>query len=91
MTKKDLTAVVHTENLGYEMTHIAFRSMEEVLYCFLRSSVKFQGHMGWKIDSDLSWDYKASCSYQIPQIRLVHDFFFHTPILFYGRAILINY
>ena len=38
---------------GYEMTLVAFRSMEEVPCCFLRSSVKCQGHTGWKIDLDL--------------------------------------
>ena len=35
---------------GYEMTHIASRSIEEVLYCFSRSSVKFEDHTGQKID-----------------------------------------
>ena len=35
------------------MTHIAFRSMEEVLYCFTKSSVKFQGRTGRKSTSSL--------------------------------------
>ena len=43
----------------YEMTQIAFKSMEEVSYCLSRSSVKYQGHMGWQIDLDFIWDYKA--------------------------------
>ena len=53
---------------GYEMTHIAFKSTEELPYCFLRSTVKFRVHTGWKINLDLIWDYKASHSYIIPQI-----------------------
>ena len=32
------------------MMHKAWSSIEEVPYCFSRSSVKFQGHTGWKID-----------------------------------------
>ena len=32
------------------MMHKAGSSIEEVSYCFWRSSVKFQGHTGWKID-----------------------------------------
>ena len=43
----------------------------EVLYCFSRSSVKFQGNMGRKIDLDLICDDKAGPSNQIPQIFLV--------------------
>ena len=34
---------------GYEMLHKAWSSMEEVPYCFWRSSVKFQGHAALKI------------------------------------------
>ena len=56
----------------YKMTHIASRSMEEVFHCFSRSSVKFQGHMGWKIVCFwFEQDYKAGCSYQILKISLV--------------------
>ena len=33
---------------GYEMMHKASNSIEEVPYCFLRSSIKFQGHTGHK-------------------------------------------
>ena len=34
---------------GYEMMHKAWSSIEEVRYCFSRSSVKFQGHTAKKI------------------------------------------
>ena len=38
------------------MMHKAWCSIEEVPYCFPRSSIKFQGHTGWKIDdSDQIW------------------------------------
>ena len=41
---------------GYEMTHKAWSSIEEVPYCFSRSSVKFQGHTGQTIiDFNLNW------------------------------------
>ena len=40
---------------GLEIMHKAWRSMEEVPYCFLRSSVKFQGHTDKKVaDFDLN-------------------------------------
>ena len=32
------------------MIHKAWSSIEEVPYCFWRSSIKYQGHTGWKID-----------------------------------------
>ena len=32
------------------MMQNAWRSIEEVPYCFLGSSIKFLGHTGWKID-----------------------------------------
>ena len=38
---------------GYEITHIAYRSMEEVPYCLSRSTVKFQGHTGEEINLEL--------------------------------------
>ena len=40
------------------MMHKAWRSKEEVPYCFSRSSIKFHGRKGEKID-DLNpiWDY----------------------------------
>ena len=34
---------------GYEMIHKAWSSIEEVPYCFPRSSVKLQGHTALKI------------------------------------------
>ena len=38
------------------MMHKAWCSIEEVPYCFPRSSIKFQGHTGWKIDDlDQIW------------------------------------
>ena len=38
------------------MTHIAWCCLEEVPYCFSRSSVKFQGHTALKIvEFDLDW------------------------------------
>ena len=40
------------------MTHKAWSSIEEVPYCFSRSSIKFQGHTGQKItDFDLNWTF----------------------------------
>ena len=36
-------------NHGYEMMHKAWSGIEEVPYCFSRSSVKFQGHTALKI------------------------------------------
>ena len=43
---------------GFEMMHKAWRNIEEVPYCFSRSSIKFHSHTGGKID-DLNpiWDY----------------------------------
>ena len=41
---------------GYEMMHRAWNSIEEVPYCFSRSSVKFQGHTALKIvEFDPNW------------------------------------
>ena len=57
------------------MLHKAWSSIEEVPYCFARSSIKFHGHTGGKIDYlNPIWDYYAGRSYQILQICLVlHD------------------
>ena len=45
------------------MMHKAWSSIEEVPYCFSRSSVKFQGHTGQKIaDFDLNWVFPDSNS-----------------------------
>ena len=42
---------------GYEMMHKVWSSVEEVPYCLLRSSTKFQGHLGQKkiTNLDLNW------------------------------------
>ena len=41
---------------GHEMMHKAWSSIEEVPYCFSRSSVKFEGHMALKIvEFDPNW------------------------------------
>ena len=54
---------------GYEMMHKAWSSVEEVPYCFSRSSVKFQGHTALKIaEFDPDWafpDYNCSLNTQM--------------------------
>ena len=49
--------------------HKAWSSMEEVPYCFLRSSVKYQGHTGQKIvdfDPNLAFpDYNSILNLQM--------------------------
>ena len=41
---------------GFEMMHKAWSSIEELPYCFSRSSIKFQGHAGQKISNfDPNW------------------------------------
>ena len=50
---------------GNEIMHTAQSSIEEVPYCFSRSSVKFQGHMGPKIanfDPNLAF---LDCNYSL--------------------------
>ena len=43
---------------GYEMMHKAWSSVEEVPYCFSRSSIKFQGHTALKIaEFDPDWGF----------------------------------
>ena len=43
---------------GYEIMHKACSSIEEVAYCFSKSSVKFQGHITKKkIDFDPNWTF----------------------------------
>ena len=45
-----------------EMMHTAWSSIEDVPYCFLRSSVKFQGHTALKIvEFDPNWRF-LDCS-----------------------------
>ena len=47
----------------YEMMHKAWSSIEEVPYCFSRSSVKFQGHTALKIvEFDPNWAFPDSNS-----------------------------
>ena len=52
---------------GYKMMHKAWSSIEEVPYCFSRSSVKFQGHTALKIvEYDPDWafpDYNSSLNF----------------------------
>ena len=46
-----------------EMMHKAWSSIEEVPYCFSRSSIKFQGNMGQQnIDFDPNWGFPDSNS-----------------------------
>ena len=48
---------------GYEMMYKAWSSIEEVPYCFSRSSVKFQGHTALKIVKfDPNWPFLDSNS-----------------------------
>ena len=48
---------------GYEMMHKAWSSIEEVPYCFSRSSVKFQGHTALKsVTFDPDWAFPDSTS-----------------------------
>ena len=43
---------------GYEMMHKAWCNIEEVLFSFPKSTVKFQVHMGQKYtDFDLNWTF----------------------------------
>ena len=43
---------------GFEMMHKAWCSIEEVPYCFPRSSIKFEGRAGQKIvDFDPNWEF----------------------------------
>ena len=57
---------------GFEIINKAWHSIEDVSYHLFRSSIKCQGHTGWKIDNlNPIWDYWVGRSYQIPQICLV--------------------
>ena len=48
-----------------EMMHKAWCSIEEVPYCFPRSSIKFQGHKGQKIaDFDPNWAF-PECNFSL--------------------------
>ena len=56
---------------GYEMMHKAWSSIEEVPYCFSRSSVKFQGHTSLKIvEFDPNWAFPdCNSSLKSPMAR----------------------
>ena len=56
---------------GYEMKHKAWSSIEEVPYCFSRSSVKLQGHTALK-SSNLT---------QIGRFRTVTPIWIHQWVL----------
>ena len=55
---------------GYEMMHKAWSSIEEVPYCFSRSSVKFQGHTALKIvEFDPDWAFPdCNSSFNTPMV-----------------------
>ena len=55
---------------GYEMMHKAWSSIEEVPYCFSRSSVKFQGHTALKIaEFDPDWAFPGcNSSFNTPMV-----------------------
>ena len=55
------------------MKHKAWSSIEEVPYCFSRSSVKFQGHKGSKIvDFDPNWGF-PDCNSSLNSLMLWND------------------
>ena len=56
---------------GFEMTHRPWCSIEEVPYCFPRSSIKFQGHSGQK--NHQFWP-KLSVSGLQLQVEFTHGF-----------------
>ena len=50
---------------GFEMTHKAWCSIEEVPYCFPRLSIKFQGHRGQQIANyDPKWAF-PDCNFSL--------------------------
>ena len=53
---------------GFEMIYKALTSIEEVPYYLSRSSIKFQGHTGWKIANfDPNWAFlDCNCSLNSP-------------------------
>ena len=57
------------------MMHKAWTRVEEVPYCFARSSIKFQGRTALKIiEFDPDWGFPdCNSSFQIPQICLVQS------------------
>ena len=55
---------------GYEMMHKAWSNIEEVPYCFSRSSVKFQGHTALKtVEFDPDWAFPdRNSSFNTPMV-----------------------
>ena len=52
----DYNSSLNSPKFGFEIMDKALHSIEEMLYYFSRSSIKFQGHMGKKITYfDPSW------------------------------------
>ena len=69
---------------GHEMTHIAYKGIEEVSCWFSRPSVKFQGHRAWKFeDLDLIWARLLGRS----QLSNPSDSPCHHMIIYSGRII----
>ena len=56
---------------GYEILHKAWSSIDEVPYCFSRSSVKFHGHTALKIvECDPDWTFPdCNCSLNKPMAK----------------------
>ena len=64
---------------GIEMMHKAWSSIEEVPYCFWRSSLKFQNHTGWKIyDLNPIWVRLLGRSQALAAIKSLRFALFHT-------------
>ena len=59
------------------MLHKAWNSKGEMPYCFPRSSIKFQGHMGQNItDFDPNWafpDYRPVAAFKSLRFALFYD------------------
>ena len=52
--------LIETAPSGYEMMHTTWSSLEEVAYCFPRSSIKFQDHTEQNKITDFQTDIKDS-------------------------------
>ena len=63
---------------GFEMMDKAWRSRDEMLYCFRKSSVKFQGHGGQKKSPILS---------RIERFRTVTPIWIYRWILNYAQSL----
>ena len=68
---------------GYKMMHRAWSSIVEVPYCFSRSSIKFQGHMGQNItDFDPNWafrDYRPVAAFKSLRFALFQEICLKVP------------